>query len=542
MYGDPVYGEDFFDRDEILALLKRRMDSFRNGEKRNLALIGLRKTGKTSILLEYKRRIMDPDVLPVFVYIKPEDVATFAHRFMGAIMYEFLTRRGLTPDEDFEQLLSLSIDHAPRTAAAILRLRQTIETMPKESLFASVLDLPLKLRQETGVYPIVIFDEFQNFATYRLDSPLHILRERLFAHSEVMDLIAGSAVSIMEGMLASYGSPLYGHFEVINVSSFDYQNSKLFLNGKLKGTNVPEIHQDFLVSITEGHPYYLDLLAFRIKDIALRENLRNVPQSVIIEALAQEIFSTNGTIYLHLRDLIDRSLDSRGYATYIAILQAVAQGAKTLTDVANTLSKTAPEISRQVLRLIEIDFLDKVEAVYLFKDPLLQLWLKYVHALREESFVPELSLKLQQFKSQLEGMMASFKFQMGLGNEARIRELFSLFNGETVSVSGRRLTLSKFDEVSSRIIDGHEFDLVARKNSQHWVAEIKSGNVSSDDVNHYARKLDSLPFKPSERILICLSGIENQALVIAQRENIWVWDLSDINLLMKLYGRFRIVH
>jgi len=204
----------------------------------------------------------------------------------------------------------------PRTAAAILRLRQTIETMPKEALFASVLDLPLKLRQETGVYPIVIFDEFQNFASYRLDSPLHILRERLFAHSEVMYLIAGSAVSIMEGMLASYGSPLYGHFEVINVSSFDYQNSKLFLNEKLKGVNVPEIHQDFLVSLTEGHPYYLDLLAFRIKDIALRENLRNVPQSVIIEALAQEIFSTNGTIYLHLRDLIDRSLDSRGYATY----------------------------------------------------------------------------------------------------------------------------------------------------------------------------------------------------------------------------------
>jgi len=44
--------------------------------------------------------------------------------------------------------------------------------------------------------------------------------------------------------------------------------------------------------------------------------------------------------------------------------------------------------------------------------------------------------------------MASFKSQMGLGNEARIRELFSLFNGETVSVSSRRLTLPKFDEVS----------------------------------------------------------------------------------------------
>jgi len=267
-----------------------------------------------------------------------------------------------------------------------------------------------------------------------------------------------------------------------------------------------------------------------------------MPQSVTIEALAQEIFSTNGTIYLHFRDLIDRSLDSRGYATYIAILQAVTQGAKTLTDIANALSKTAPEVSRQVRRLLEIDLLNKVEAVYLFKDPLLQLWLKYVHALREESFVSELSLKLQQFKSQLEQMMASFKYQMGIGNEARIRELFSLFDGETVSISGRRLTLPKFDEVSSRIIDGQEFDLIARKNGQHWVVEIKSGNVTSGDVEHFARKLESIPFQLQERILICLSGMENKAIMTAKKEDIWVWDLLDINLLMRLYGRFPIVH
>jgi len=141
MYGDPVYGEDFFDRDEILSLLQRRMASFRQGDKRNLALIGLRKTGKTSILLEFKRRLTDADVLPIFVYIKPEEITTFAHRFMGALLYEFLKRRGEKPDEDFEQLLSLGIEHAPRTASAILHLRQTMETMPKESIFASKMML-----------------------------------------------------------------------------------------------------------------------------------------------------------------------------------------------------------------------------------------------------------------------------------------------------------------------------------------------------------------------------------------------------------------
>jgi len=107
MYGDPVYGEDFFDRQEILLLLNRRLASFKDGEKRNLTLIGLRKMGKTSILFEFKRSITDAHVLPVYMYIKPEEIATFAYRYMGALMYEFLKRKGQNPDDDFEMLCSL---------------------------------------------------------------------------------------------------------------------------------------------------------------------------------------------------------------------------------------------------------------------------------------------------------------------------------------------------------------------------------------------------------------------------------------------------
>ena len=67
------------------------------------------------------------------------------------------------------------------------------------------------------------------------------------------------------------------------------------------------------------------------------------------------------------------------------------------------------------------------------------------------------------------------------------------------------------------------------------MAEIKSGNVTVGDVNHYAQKLRKLPFQLAERIFICLSGVEGQALIAAQMENIWVWGLSDVNLLMKFY-------
>lgn len=62
MVGDPVYGDEFFDRDEIMERLETFLNEFKKGKKQNIALIGLRKIGKTSILFElmnlYKRKLL----------------------------------------------------------------------------------------------------------------------------------------------------------------------------------------------------------------------------------------------------------------------------------------------------------------------------------------------------------------------------------------------------------------------------------------------------------------------------------------------------
>lgn len=57
-------GEDFFDREDILERLKA---------ERNFALIGQRKVGKTSIILEYLSRNPDPQVFTSYIYILFED-------------------------------------------------------------------------------------------------------------------------------------------------------------------------------------------------------------------------------------------------------------------------------------------------------------------------------------------------------------------------------------------------------------------------------------------------------------------------------------
>jgi AAA+ ATPase superfamily predicted ATPase len=57
----PVTGDEFFNRSEILERLL--------STGRNYALSGLRKSGKTSILYEFEKRLKKPDTIPVHIYL-----------------------------------------------------------------------------------------------------------------------------------------------------------------------------------------------------------------------------------------------------------------------------------------------------------------------------------------------------------------------------------------------------------------------------------------------------------------------------------------
>ena len=55
--GDPVSGREFFDRNKQLGILFSTLEDFEKRQKRNLAIIGLRKIGKTSLIKEFIRRL-----------------------------------------------------------------------------------------------------------------------------------------------------------------------------------------------------------------------------------------------------------------------------------------------------------------------------------------------------------------------------------------------------------------------------------------------------------------------------------------------------
>lgn len=240
-----------------------------------------------------------------------------------------------------------------------------LEFKPQVDGFRDLYSLLCKLAERRRRL-ILVIDEFQRLHEAGGVTILQEFWDRGFSKTDVMLVLMGSSVGVMEDIGLSYSSPLYGRAtKVVKLSPFKYRASRLFFKSWSPEDRVRGY------AVFGGVPGYLRLvdssrsLKENIESLALRGNtmLREEP----ITMLTSE-----------LRD-IDR---------YMAVLEAIAQGASTLGEVAGRVGMKTSDISKYV-RVLERQ-LDVVEryypllseergrARYRLSDNYMAFWFRYV--------------------------------------------------------------------------------------------------------------------------------------------------------------------
>jgi len=116
----------------------------------------------------------------------------------------------------------------------------------------------------------------------------------------------------------------------------------------------------------------------------------------------------------------------------------------------------------------------------------------------------------------------------------RIKELFALFNNELVEIERRQGRLPKFAKIEVQNY-GKADDLVLyQAPDKYWVSEIWLDKIDELAVADFIERYRSSAHK---KICIALGGIGENALLLAKEKNIWVWDLKNINGILRLYGK-----
>jgi phage-related protein len=74
-----------------------------------------------------------------------------------------------------------------------------------------------------------------------------------------------------------------------------------------------------------------------------------------------------------------------------------------------------------------------------------------------------------------------------------------------------------------------------------WVLRVFERPVAESDIAEFVKNIRSLDRKVRKKVLVALSGMEENAKLLAKELKMSIWDLETLNMLFGLYGKKGIV-
>ncbi len=375
----PVSGAIFHDRAAEIARLEQHLAAFRAGSAQWLALIGPRKIGKTSLLLELSRRVSDLPIVAVDTQeVSPPSLEVFRVAALRVVDVLLGAELGLS----LEILAATRgdatavLDASPRFGALPGSLKATIRALPRGEMtddFARVcLDLPERLAEALDASLVVAVDEFQELATLprRSADPLPLIRSVWQRHRRVAYIVSGSGRTLLEEMVTREHSPFFQHFDLMRVGPFATDDAVALLRAEAPPDRpVPAEVARRAVEVLGGHPFYLQLLGE-----ALVSSPPPYDEAALKDALQSVLFSRTGRLSLYFQLTYERTV---GRSTHLAAtLDVLAAGAIRLSAVARALGIGAADVARYLERLGDV-VEKRADGAYQLEDRVFGLWLRW---------------------------------------------------------------------------------------------------------------------------------------------------------------------
>ncbi len=569
---DYIYPEEeqrfFTDREHHLQLLALSKTLLAEGIRKNLALSGFRRVGKTVILKEFLRRhlLQETDAEVAVAYLDLPRLAftpeAFATQYIGSVLY-WLLERGEGKIEPYSdpafQLTAVGRWGNKALSEYLYAFNQELqkEKPNQHRLLEMAFNWPETWAQAMDRHVLLILDEFPEILALnnypQIESIVALFRAVLQSQSRVCYVVAGSMLSLMERIFLRADSPLFVHFQLETVGPFGRQDSDDLARKRLTAME-PAVTPEVLAAVyqvTRGHPFYVYATTMRVVEMV---SLLNKPLDLqtVQEAFVLETLGTTGRIYNLCRYVLEDSLQrTRGETMPPAVLQVLAREAEglTLTRLARALKRPTGAI-RQVLNwLMEVDLIQqRADKTYVFRDPVLQLWVAYYYAGLELTGMPR-QKALEQLVAELMEKYQRATAELGIAKESQVRELLHRFAGQEVDGDllglPNRVQLPEFSRVTPyRSDDGQvEVDALAevrpkpgRSGDERWAVEIKwrGRRTGAKELRKLQAKAETLLARPW---LISRAGFTPEAEAFARREGIMISGQEEIERLADLLRR-----
>ncbi len=303
-FGMPVWEKNFFNRVDELKKLVSRIEKIKKGARNDMAIIGPRRVGKSSLTNKLSQELEKKGITPIRIDCEGLTAPVFLREYSNAIIASEVEKHGVVQRfrENIKRGLSSSVAILSEALGRIgsiemesplvdfLSLRIEIENTPQSELkgekllnfFSQTIELPEKM----GSKFVVIFDEFQETTSYSIlkKGDFHALFRRAVQNQKnVAYVYTGSSIGMMQDIFGDPVNPLAGNADLMVLAPFDEKNSEAFIKTGLKhhGVQIDKKALKMTFEKTGGFPAYLNWIGLKLLDI----NKKNITQKEVNQAV-----------------------------------------------------------------------------------------------------------------------------------------------------------------------------------------------------------------------------------------------------------------
>lgn len=244
-------------------------------------------------------------------------------------------------------------------------LLKNVEVKSWDVIFQAIADTSFDSK------PILVIDEFQYIGKSNPAFPSVFQRiwEEVLKHRQIMVILCGSLVSMMESQTLAYGSPLYGRRTAqIRLKQIPFRHYHAFFPNKSRRELIE------LYSVTGGVPKYIELFSEN-------DNIYSSIQACVL--------NRSGYLYDEPHFLLQQEVTEIG--SYFSVIKAIAAGNSKLSAISTVLEVKATSLTKYLKTLIDLDILEREvpiteenperskKGLYKIKDNYLKFWFAFVY-------------------------------------------------------------------------------------------------------------------------------------------------------------------
>lgn len=482
----------FTNREREIKLILEKIHIF---QQKNLifplTIIGLRRTGKTMLILECLKRTKIKSAYLNFQKISMEPIG-FSKSIIKAAL-SWLTKK------ESENLVELSLEWSKEVTKKITQLEKDYNSSDYISIINNTFGI-LKAISEKEKF-VFFLDEFQEILKLNgyegIDNIINLFRTHLQSVNNVFYLFSGSNIKLMKEIFYDSSSALLTETQNISLYPFDKESSKQLINKLIK---TDDKNKNYIYKLTGGNPFYIYVLCNSLDGEINIDNIKR--------AYLKNLVESGSPLYNYFDYLLENLLNALPSKTGVKsiILQLAKKEGIKLLELSKELTKSTTYINNILKKLLKLGVLFKKESRYYFVDPVFRDWIRFYEL--DIGYSEETQKNLERYISQLEEKYLQTSIKLGKAKEYEYKiKLEKKFN-------------LKLETYKKKV----EFDLVGKKQGFWYIFEIKHRNKPVDykDIDNFSKKIKSSKFKNEKTRLffISKSGFTKEAEKLSKRNKI----------------------